>query len=54
MDKIILTGISVFGHHGCSVEEQEHGQIFKVDVELNLDLSKAGKTVNIAETVDYA
>ncbi len=54
MDKIILTGISVFGHHGCSVEEQEHGQIFKVDVELNLDLSLAGETDNIAETVDYA
>lgn len=54
MDKIILTGISVFGHHGCGAEEQEHGQIFKVDVTLNLDLSKSGKTDNISETVDYA
>ena len=54
MDKIILTEISVFGHHGCSEDEQQHGQNFKVDVELNLDLSKAGKTDNIAETVDYA
>ena len=54
MDKIILTEIVAFGHHGCTPEEQEHGQNFKVDVELNLDLSKAGKTDNIAETVDYA
>lgn len=54
MDKIILTGISVFGHHGCSVEEQEHGQIFKVDVELNLDLSLAGETDKLSATVDYS
>lgn len=54
MDKIVLKEISVFGHHGCSAEEQEHGQIFKVDVELNLDLSKAGKTDEISATVDYA
>ncbi len=54
MDKIILTGISVFGHHGCSEEEQKHGQNFKVDVELNLDLSLAGQTDNLSATVDYA
>ena len=54
MDKIILTGISVFGHHGCSEEEQQHGQNFKVDVELNLDLMTAGETDNLEATVDYS
>lgn len=54
MDKIILTGISVFGRHGCMPEEREHGQIFKVDVELNLDLSKSGKSDDVSQTVDYA
>ena len=54
MDKIILTGISVFGHHGCSEEEQQHGQNFKVDIELNLNLLLAGETDNLAETVDYS
>ena len=53
-DKIILTGIEVYGHHGCSAEEQQRGQIIKVDLELNLDFSKAGKTDDIAETVDYS
>ena len=52
-DKIILTGIEVFGYHGCSVEEQKLGQKFFVDVELNLDLSKAGQTDDYADTVDY-
>ena len=52
-DKIILTAIEVFGRHGCSVEEQKLGQKFYVDVELNLDLSKAGQSDDYADTVDY-
>lgn len=54
MDKIILKGISVFGKHGCSEEEREHGQNFKVDVELNLNLEMAGNTDNLSYTVDYS
>ena len=52
-DKIILTGIEIFGRHGCSIEEQTLGQKFYVDVELNLDLSKAGRSDNFDDTVDY-
>lgn len=54
MDKIILTGISIFGKHGCTEEEREHGQNFKVDVELILSLENAGKTDKLSETVDYS
>lgn len=54
MDRIILTNLEIFGRHGCSVEEQRRGQIFKVDVELNLNLSKAGASDDIGDTVDYA
>ncbi len=53
-DKIILTGIEVFGRHGCGEEEQRRGQVFFVDVEINLNLSAAGKNDDLAETVDYA
>ena len=52
-DKIILSGIEVFGRHGCSVEEQTLGQKFYVDIELDLDLSKAGRSDDYADTVDY-
>ena len=54
MDKIILKGIEIFGRHGCSVAEQQRGQIFKVDLELNLSLEAAGQSDDINETVDYA
>lgn len=53
-DKIILTGIEIFGHHGCGEEERRRGQIFKVDLELSLDLSEAGKSDDLQQTVDYA
>lgn len=53
-DKIILTGIEIYGHHGCTEEEQRRGQIIKVDLEMNLNLSKAGKTDDLDETVDYS
>ena len=52
-DKIILTGIEIYGYHGCSVEEQKLGQKFYVDVALNLDLSKVGISDDYADTVDY-
>lgn len=53
MDKLILKGIEIFGRHGCHAEEQQRGQIFKIDIELNLSLETAGKTDDINETVDY-
>ena len=53
-DKIILTGIEIFGYHGCSDEEKKLGQKFYVDLELNLDLSKAGQSDNFEDTVDYS
>ena len=50
-DKIILTGIEVFGHHGCTVEERKLGQKFIIDVELNL--SDAALNDDIEKAVDY-
>ena len=53
-DKIILTGIEVQGRHGCSEEERRTPQTFIVDVELSLDLSAAGKSDDLGDTIDYA
>ena len=52
-DKIILTGIELFGRHGCSELERKYEQPFVVDVELSLDLSQAGKTDDLGDTIDY-
>lgn len=52
-DRISLTGISAFGHHGVHDFERQQGQQFVVDVSCTLDLSSAASTDDLAETIDY-
>lgn len=54
MDKIILEGMEFYGYHGVLPEEQSLGQRFIVDVELYLDLRKAGESDDPECTVNYA
>lgn len=52
-DSIRINGITGFGFHGVFPEESKNGQEFIVDVELILDLDKASKSDDLADTVDY-
>ena len=54
MDKIILERMEFYGYHGVLPEENRLGQLFFVDLELSLDLSAAGRSDSLADTVDYA
>lgn len=54
MDRITITGMEFYGYHGCLPSERTQGQTFFVDAELFLDLSRAGQSDDLAETVDYA
>lgn len=51
-DRISLTGIEVFARHGVHAEEAA-GQTFVVDVELEVDLDRAGRSDDLEDTVDY-
>ena len=53
MDNIHITGIRAYGYTGYLPEEQVLGQWFEVDVTLSLDLSTAGQSDVITDTVDY-
>ena len=53
MDCIYLTGIRSYGYTGYLSEEQVLGQWFEVDVTLWLNLSTAGKSDAIEDTLDY-
>lgn len=53
-DKIALTGMQFYGHHGVYPEENRLGQRFVVDVELHLDVGEAGRTDRLEHTVNYA
>jgi 7,8-dihydroneopterin aldolase/epimerase/oxygenase len=53
MDVIQLTGIRCYGYTGYLPEEQILGQWFEVDLRMSLDLTAAGRSDLIEETLDY-
>jgi dihydroneopterin aldolase len=54
VDRIVIAGIRELGVHGVLPEEQLRPQPFQVDLELDVDLSAAGKSDDLDDTVDYA
>lgn len=53
-DKIILRGAQFHGKHGVSPEERIVGGRIIVDVEIEFDLTRAGETDAIADTISYS
>lgn len=53
-DAIRVAGISARGFHGVFPEEKRDGQQFIVDVALEADLTAAGESDDLADTVNYA
>lgn len=52
-DRITLTGLEVFAHHGVFDFERERGQRFLIDAELAVDLRPAAAGDALARTVHY-
>jgi dihydroneopterin aldolase len=52
-DHIVLTGLTVRGNHGVFDFERRDGQDFVVDVDLELDTTKAAATDELADTIHY-
>lgn len=53
-DLIEVTGIRARGFHGVFPEERRDGQDFVVDIGIEADLSAAGASDDLADTVNYA
>ncbi|MFZ3579254.1 dihydroneopterin aldolase [Virgibacillus sp. DJP39] len=53
MDKIILKNLQYYGYHGLLPEETKLGQRFNVDVELAVDLKKAGLSDKMEDSIHY-
>ncbi len=53
-DLIEIKGIKSFGYHGVFESENIAGQDFFVDVLLELNLTRASVTDDVADTVNYA
>ncbi len=52
-DRITLSGVRGRGFHGVFEHERREGQEFVVDVELAVDLGPAGRSDDLADTVNY-
>jgi dihydroneopterin aldolase len=50
---ILLENMVFYGFHGVYEYEREQGQRFYVDVEIDADLTLAGRTDKITDTIDY-
>ena len=54
MDRINLRNMAFYGYHGNLASENEIGQRFFVDISMALDLSKAGQSDNLEDSINYA
>lgn len=52
-DIIRMSGLSFYGYHGATEAEKETGRVFEVDCELEVDLAQAGRSDQLADTIDY-
>lgn len=53
MDQIIISDLEVFAYHGVFAGEKINGQMFYLDIVLDVDLSEAGKNDSLTSTVNY-
>lgn len=53
-DRILVQDLTFYAYHGVAAEEQVLGGRFRVSAALLLDLSPAGRSDNLADTVSYA
>ena len=52
-DRIILEGMRFYGFHGVNPEERVLGQEYLVDLTVELDLCRAGRTDRLEDTISY-
>jgi dihydroneopterin aldolase len=53
MGIISLEGVEFYAFHGVFEEEQRIGNRFTIDIEVETDVSSAGKSDDLTDTVDY-
>lgn len=54
MDRIHLNNMAFYGFHGHLASETELGQRFFVDVTIQTDLTKAGQSDDLVDSINYA
>jgi dihydroneopterin aldolase len=53
VDRLLLRKMSFYGYHGDVEAERELGGRYRVDLDIGMDLSPAGRTDDLQRAVDY-
>jgi len=53
-DRILVRGLRLWAHVGVLEFERAEGQWFELDLEVALDLAAAGRSDDLARTLDYS
>ena len=53
MGTIKLQNIRTFSYHGCLIEEGKIGSDYRVDLEIETDLTQSALSDKLSDTVDY-
>ncbi len=53
-DRLAVSGIEVFAHHGVLDSERRDGQRFVIDLVLGVDSAAAAASDDLTDTVDYS
>jgi dihydroneopterin aldolase len=53
LDRLTISGIEGFGHHGVFEAERRDGQLFLADLVLAVDTRAAARSDDLQDTVDY-
>ena len=54
MDRITIRNIVAHGRHGANPGERDRSQPFHLEIALDLDLTRAGESDDLNDTVNYA
>ncbi|HWU31775.1 MAG TPA: dihydroneopterin aldolase [Marmoricola sp.] len=52
-DKLVIRGLEIFAHHGVFDFERRDGQIFIIDLDLEIDTRTAAASDALSDTLDY-
>ena len=53
-DTISITGLRLTGYHGVFEHEKTDGQVFIIDLAIEMNTQQAGHSDDLADTLDYS
>lgn len=53
LDHLVIRGLEIYAHHGVFEFERRDGQVFVIDLDLEIDTRPAAASDDLSDTLDY-